>query len=270
MEMRIRLGPAGSPVNSTYEGIKMVKQLGLQAMEVEFVKGIHMGETLAENCGKLAKELGVSLSVHAPYYINLLSPSKKIREESVKRILLSCKRAEKLGSKYVVFHPGYYGNISKSQAYQTVKDSILQMQEHIEKMGWKTYLAPETSGKISQFGSFEEIINLVKDTGCEICVDFAHIYGRNFGRIDYRKIFNKLEELGIRDLHSHFSNISYGLKGEKRHEVMDSSPPFEPLAKEILERNFNITIISESPVTWKDSLKMKKIFEDLGFKKFDF
>jgi len=48
--------------------------------------------------------------------------------------------------------------------------------------------------------------------------------------------------------------------------VLDHAPPFEPLAKEIIKRKTDITIISESPITDLDSLKMKKIFEKLGHK----
>ena len=40
----------------------------------------------------------------------------------------------------------------------------------------------------------------------------------------------------------------------------------EEQLKEILKRKINCTIISESPITWKDSLYMKKIFEKIGYK----
>jgi deoxyribonuclease-4 len=56
------------------------------------------------------------------------------------------------------------------------------------------------------------------------------------------------------------------MKGEKRHLVLDHKPDFEPLAKEMLKRKFDITIISESPILEQDSLKMKKIFEKLGYR----
>jgi deoxyribonuclease-4 len=47
---------------------------------------------------------------------------------------------------------------------------------------------------------------------------------------------------------------------------MNSHPPFEPLAEEILKRKMNITIISESPVLEQDSLKMLQIFKKLDSK----
>ena len=129
-------------------------------------------------------------------------------------------------------------------------------------------LAPETTGKHSAFGSLDEIIELVKKTKCSLCVDFAHIYARNRGKIDYKEILDAIEErFKPKHLHIHFSGIEWTLKGEKNHLIIDTnSPPFEPLAKELLERKLSATIISESPITWKDSLRMKEIFEKLGYR----
>jgi len=262
----IKLGPAGSSGLGTLEGIKFVKEKELQAMEVEFVRGVKMRNELAKQCGKVARDLGIELSIHAPYYINLASEDPKKRKDSVKRILDSCERGHHIGATNVVFHAAYYGKYLKEKVHEIVRDATVDMQDFVKKKGWEVKLAPETTGKVSQWGDLDEIIKLVKETHCSFCVDFAHIYARNRGVIDYKKIFDKLETLKLKHLQSHFSNITYTLKGERMHLVLDHKPPFEPLAKEILKRKINTTIISESPITWKDSLKMKRVFEKLGYK----
>ena len=264
--MKINLGPAGSPAKSTLEGIKETKRLGLQAMEVEFVRGVKMSNPLAKECGAEAKKLGIELSVHAPYYINLASEDPKKQKESVQRILDSCERGHYLGAREIVFHPAYFGKGDKEKVFQATKNHILDMMETIHKRGWNITLSPETTGKHSALGSLDETIMLVKETGCSFNLDFAHLYARNYGKINYKEILDKLQILKSKHIQCHFSNISYTSKGERNHEVMNSHPPFEPLAKEILERKLNITIISESPVTWRDSLKMKGIFERLGYR----
>lgn len=268
---RILLGPAGSPAKSTLEGISSVKKLGLQAMEVEFVRGVKMSNELAKQVGEESRRLGIELSVHAPYFINLTSVEEKKIRESKQRILDSCERASFLALKKrelvnVVFHPAYYGNYTKEETYKIVKAEVLDMMKIIKRKKWRVQLAPETTGKISQFGTLDELMKMVKELRCSICIDPAHIYARNNGKIDYTEVLEKLEKLKLRHIHFHFSNINYNEKGEKSHLVLDSKPAFEPLAKEILERELNVTIISESPITWKDSLKMKKIFEKLGYK----
>jgi deoxyribonuclease-4 len=261
--VKIELGPAGSSGLGTLEGIKFVKEKGLQTMEVEFVRGVHMKNELAKQCGEVARKLGISLSIHAPYYINLASAEMRKRSESQQRILDSCERGHYLGATHVIFHAAYYGKLSSEKTHQIVRDSVEDMQKILDKNGWKVRLAPETTGKVSQWGTLDEVLNLARETGCSFCVDFAHIYARNRGVIDYDKALEKIQKAGYRHIQTHFSNINFGLKGELNHLNLNSKPPFEPLAKKILERKLDATIISESPITWKDSLKMKKIFEKL-------
>lgn len=261
----IKLGPAGSSGHGTLEGIRFVKEKGLQAMEVEFVRGVHMKNELAKECGKLAKELDIQLSVHAPYYINLVSEDHQKRKDSVKRIMDSCERGHHLGAENIVFHAAYYGKYDKENVSGIVKESILDMQDTIKDKGWDVKLAPEVTGKHSQWGDLDEIVRMVRETKCSMCVDFAHLYARNRGVIDYKKVLDKIETVDPKHVHCHFSNIEYSLKGERKHLVLDGKPLFEPLAKEIIRRKLNVTIICESPVTWEDSLKMKGIFEKNGY-----
>lgn len=263
--MEILLGPAGSPATSTLEGVKAVKDLGLRAMEVEFVRGVRMSNTLAKQVGAEAKRHDIRLSVHAPYYINLASDDPEKRKASIKRILDSCERGHHMGAKEIVFHPAYFGKNDKEEVFQTVKKAVLDMQDTVKKNGWGVKLAPETTGKHSALGSLDETTRLAKETGCSLCVDFAHLYARQMGKIDYGDVFNKLKPLKISHLHCHFSGINYSDKGERNHLVMDHNPDFGPLAKEILKRKLSVTIISESPITWRDSLKMKAVFEKLGY-----
>jgi len=265
----IYLGPAGVPVScerrDTISGLRKVHELGLNAMEVEFVQGVRMSNNIAKKVGEEAEKLNIKLSVHAPYFINLCNPEKV--EASIKRILDSCERASYMKAKVVVFHPGYYGNLSKEDAFDMVKENIERIVEIIEDNNWEVFLGLETTGKHSQFGTLDEIMKIVKkEKRCVPVIDFAHIYARNLGKIDYGKIFDELSKLKIDFIHSHFSGIEFTEKGEKRHLPIDTGKPdFKELAKEILKRKINIAIISESPILEQDSLKMKEIFESLGY-----
>lgn len=263
---RILLGPAGSPAKSTLEGLSAINELKLQAMEVQFTHGVGMGLPLAKQIGDENKSAKISLSVHAPYYINLLSEEKAKVAASKKRILDSCERAHLMGASPIVFHSGYYGKLSKEESYNIVKNEIKDMMKTIREKKWGAELAPEIGGKHSAFGSLEELIALVKEIKCGLCVDMAHLYARNSGRIDYAEVLDKLKVLRLKHYHFHFSGITYTDKGERAHINLDSKPDFAVFAKEILRRKINCTIISESPVTWKDSLKMKTIFQRLGHK----
>lgn len=273
----IYLGPAGIPISSkdksTIGGLKHLASLGLNAMEVEFVRGVAMSNETAEEVGKVAKELGIILSVHCPYFINLCSEDRRKVEASKKRILDSAERAHHMGARIVVFHPGYYGKLSPREAFQLVKEADEEMIDKMRAAGIKgVSLGHETTGKVSAFGTLDEIIKLCLEVKrCVPVVDFAHIYAREAGKIDYSEIFKKLAPLKLRHLHSHFTSMEWSPakilgKGNERYHlpISQNKPPFMPLAREILKRNMNITLISESPALEQDSLQMKKVFEKLA------
>lgn len=274
--MKIWLGPAGNAVGvkgkGTEASLRYLKEIGLNAQEIEFVRNVYLKEERARKIGDLAKELKIKLSVHAPYYINLNSDKKEIIEKSKFFILNSMKIADELNADCVIIHPAYYGKFSEKETFERVKKKIIEILDKAGENGIKTKLALETMAKKSQFADLDNSIKILKEIKSKqltLCIDFAHIFVRNGGKIDYEEIFDKLKILKFKRIFSHFSNMKYNLNKKKFvdvHVPLNSNPPFEELAKEILKRKIDITIISESPILEKDSLKMKKMFEKLGYK----
>jgi deoxyribonuclease-4 len=273
----IYLGPAGVPISSrdrsTLGGLRRVAELKLNSMEVEFVRGVAMSNEAADEVGELAKELGILLSVHCPYFINLCATDREKLEASKKRILDSVERAHRMGAHIAVFHPGFYGPLTPEAAFKAVEDACSDMLSRMGSSGIRgVALGLETTGKVSQFGTLDEIIQLCRRVkGCEPVVDFSHIFARSAGRVDYAEVFDRLKPLRLKHLHSHFTSMEWtpaktpGQGNERRHlPIKFNQPPFEPLAREILKRKLSITLISESPVLEQDSLEMKRIFEELG------
>src|SRR3989344_5547720 len=126
--MEIKFGPAGlGPVKTAEKVLEEYHKKGLQACEIAFTYSIYIKkEEDAIRIGKKAKELGIELSIHAPYFVNLNSEEKEKREATKKRILECCRVGELLGAKVVVFHPGYYGE-DREGAYGTIKQGVLEM-----------------------------------------------------------------------------------------------------------------------------------------------
>ena len=83
----IRIGPAGSEGLGNLAGVRKVARMQLDCMEVEFTYGVRMSVQDARQVGALAKDNGIVLSVHAPYYINLASDEKQKIIASKQRIL---------------------------------------------------------------------------------------------------------------------------------------------------------------------------------------
>lgn len=265
--MKISLGPSGSPGKSTLEGIPLVAEMGLDALELSFTHGVHMSVETAKAVGKEAERCGVALSIHAPYYINLSSPELPKVKASMERILATAERMEAMGGGAVVFHPGYYGKSEPEACYEAVRARVEEMMGECERKGWgRVVLAPETTGRVAQFGTLEETLRLVRELGCGWCIDFCHLYAREQGKLEYGKVFDTIERFKQRELHVQFSGVTWNKGGEKAHTAMGDNPPFEPMARELLERGISARIISESPLRWEDSLKQKRVLEKLGWR----
>ena len=277
---RFYVGTAGIPhstspekdEDSTSAGIRRVSELGLSAMELEFVKGVYIkSEKLAYQVRDSARKYGVVLTTHAPYYINLANPEKV--EKSKQRILFTMKMAHLSGVKSVVFHPAYYGKEDPEVIFVRVRKAVEHIMHVARVRKYKVELRPETAGKVFQFGSLDEIIRLCKEIrGIYPCVDFAHIYARSKGEINgydgfmrvLEKIWKELGDTAIKNMHCHIEGIEYNGSGEVRHlNFKESGFDMKGLAKALKESEAEGILICESPSLEYDALEMRKALEEV-------
>jgi len=278
-DFMLKFGTAGIPINvkprTTLEAFNFLKKIELSAMEIEFVRRINITEEKAEELKNHSNNL--ILSVHCPYYINLNAKEQEKIESSIKRITDSAKILSIFGkinpkNKNVVFHPGYYLKMDKDIVYKTMINNIKRIIDYLEENKINAMIRPETTGKITQFGSIEELISISEELNILPCIDFSHIYARSLGKInDYNSFYsimenveNKLGKRAIRDIHAHISGIEYGKGGEKNHLPLDNS---EFKYKEVLKvlKDFNVsgTVICESPKMEYDTLILKRIYNEI-------
>jgi len=271
----LRFGPAGKPVDLKGDILKapeFLASIGLDAMEYEAVRGVNISEERASKLGQLASEHGVLLSLHAPYFINLSSESKETVEQSVKRLADSLVAAEWMGAYAVVFHPGYYMSFTKKEALEKAIQGAARALEEARSRGAKrAWLAPETTGKVKQVGSLEEVVEMCsKLDACRPTIDWAHLYARSGGAFpktvgDVLRAVELVEKsLGssaVKPLHTHFSKIEFGKGGERAHRTMSEpfGPDFEIVCEAYAEAGIDAVVISESPVLERDALVMKSI-----------
>jgi deoxyribonuclease-4 len=257
MNGEVLFGPAGlGPTKSAIETLEGFHAKGLRACELAFTHGAYIkSEADARAIGKRARELGIELSIHAPYFVNLNSDDAGKRAKTKERILECCKVGEWLGAKVVVFHPGYYREgEERIQAYTVVKEGILEIMKELTKHKWKIQIAPETMGKVNVFGSIEEIARLAAETECAVCIDFAHILARD-KHVDYAAILKAFPQ---KEWHVHFSGIVYGEKGEKHHIKTGTKEWKDLLAH--LPADKKIRIINESPDMVEDAVAGLKLW----------
>lgn len=279
---RLRFGPAGKPVSMKSSDIlkapEFLYELGLNAMEYQAVRGVRINEEKARRFGEEARKYNILLSLHAPYFINLASNKKSIIEASINRLIESIKASVWMNAYIIVFHPGYYKDApSKKEAVEWVirnlEPVITYIREHKLRNIW---LGPETTGKTTQVGDLEEVIEMAKKLEyVKPVIDWAHLYARYQGKYivgvnDVINVLDKLEkELGsyvLKPLHTHFSKIEYGKGGEKKHHVLSETsygPEFHHVCQGLSEVGVEAVVISESPILEQDALVMKKICNEI-------
>lgn len=273
----IKFGTAGVPLsaadNSTGAGIKRIRELGLDAMEVEFVHGVRMKEEKARLNGQTAIEEKVALTCHAPYYVNLNSKEEEKIIASKQRLVDTARTAEFLGAQSIIFHPAFYSGDEAQQVFSKVLAEIAEIRGILDKESCPVILRPETTGKPSQFGSLEETIALARElNGVLPCIDFSHLHARSNGLFNsYDEFCSVLdmtaESLGDKwahNAHFHISGIEYGPKGEKKHLIFEEADlNYQELLRALISFGIKGTIICESPNLEKDTLLLQETYKAL-------
>ncbi len=263
-----------SGYKETLQAPKFLKELGLSAFEYPFGKGYTMKSEMARAIGKTFENEGISLSLHAPFFINFANPSEEMYEKTKGYIRTGIRFLNLMGAKRMVFHSASQGKLSRLEAINLTakrfEELFLPMEEQLVNDG--IYLCPETMGKDAQIGTYSEIIDLCTISKCLMpTFDFGHINCILHGGLNkemYNRIFDYCEEkLGherTQKCHVHFSKIQFGAKGEIRHLNFDQSefgPEFEILADVLVERNLHPHIICESAGHQaQDALEMRNIY----------
>jgi len=280
--MSAKFGPAGTSDNFKSLGYKSsldvpeyVLKAGLDCFEYQCGRGVNIGLEKATELGRLAKEKGISLSLHAPYYISMSSIEEEKRLNSVKYILDSARAVNAMGGNRIIVHTGSCGKISREEALVLAKDTMLLAINALDNEGLSNiHICPETMGKVNQLGTLFEVMELCKlDERLIPCIDFGHLNARDLGVIKTKQDFENIlltikNELGserFNSFHSHFSKIEYTTGGEKRHLTFEDNvfgPNYEPLMELVAKYNLSPTFICESAGTQDiDAKQMKDYYE---------
>lgn len=276
--MSARFGPAGNSDSFGKMGYKgsldvpeYVVKMGLDHFEYQCGRGVNIGEEKARKLGELAKEKGITLSLHAPYYISMSSVEEAKRLNSLNYILSSARAVDWMGGDRIVVHTGSCGKISREEALRLAQDTMRLSLAALDEAGLgHVHICPETMGKVNQLGTLYEVMELCKlDERLIPCIDFGHLNAREQGWFksleDFERVFDTIEnELGadrLRVFHSHFSKIEYTTGGEKKHLTFEDKvygPDFEPVMEIVARKNCSPIFVCESDGTQAEDAKAMK------------
>lgn len=276
LSTKITKDPSGKSLDARQSGLYRLKELGLNHMEVEFVYGVNISEENAVALGKLAKEFDITLTAHAPYYINLAAPEKPKYYASINRVKKTLWAAGLIGAKSITFHPAFYMKRPATTVSKMVKDALTSISKEAKS---ESLMSLETTGKVSQWGSLDEILEVARAVNkhvnilrISVCVDFAHLHARSNGQMNSYKEFdttlktikNQLGTNAMENLHIHVSGINYNNKGERKHlNLKDADLNYKDLLKALRDNKVSGWVVCESPNLEEDALLMKKYYDSL-------
>lgn len=276
-----KFGPAGTGDSFKEQGYKTslqvpgyLEKMGLNWFEYQCGRGVNIGEDKAVALGEKAKEHGIGVSLHAPYYISLASKEEEKRDNSVNYILQSARAVSAMGGDRIVVHPGGLGGLARDDATALACVTLKKAQDCLDANGLShVHICPETMGKINQLGTLEEVLQMCGvDERFLPCIDFGHLNARTHGAVNsadaFTAILDEVEsQLGhdrMKVFHSHFSKIEYTDGGEKRHLTFEDQvfgPDFSPLAELIAKKNLSPVFVCESAGSQaEDAAQMQAVY----------
>jgi deoxyribonuclease-4 len=271
----LRVGPAGYPEGSKNPlmALQTVHDNGLTALEMQFVRQAIMGSDKARSIRAKAEELGLLLSAHAPYYINFNSETAETVRKSAEWVLKTARIAHELGAWIIVVHAAAYGDHAE-RCTGAVTEGLGKCRDTLHGEGIEdVVLGVETMGRTAQWGTFEEIGEVVRQVkGVQPVIDWAHLHARGGGGLrgksDFEATLKAHDQVHKGRMHCHFSCIEYTAAGEKRHLPLKmKEPDYAPLVELLNRRKGDVTMISETPVPIEGAVALSKMLAMHGKRK---
>jgi deoxyribonuclease-4 len=271
------IGPSGIPRGAEprdlMNGLEYLKKIGLKHNELAFVHSVFLKKENAPEVKEFITKNDMFLTAHGSYYINLNAAEAQKVGASKGRILQAARVGHEAGIYSLTFHPAYYLKQEPKLVYDKVKKEMKEVVKTLQDEGNDIWIRPETTGKPTQFGNFDELLKLSSELEQVLpCVDFSHIHARNNGGHnsyeEFKELLSKYEKVlgreALDNMHIHLSGIVYGEKGEKHHiNLEESDMEFRDLAKVWKEFKIKGCVAIESPSQEDDALLMNKVYSEV-------
>ncbi len=280
MSLPFRFGTVGSPKSTppkpggSVGAILRLAELELDAFELGWVQSVRVSEATCADIRLAALEKDISLSVHAPYFINLNADEVEW-PKSRKRLMDAAFYGNLAGATDIIFHPGSYFGKPPNEVLPLAIERLSECVEELQLAGNSVRLRPETMGKSAMLGSFEDVLQFAKALPTvEPCIDFAHLHARpgDGSMNSYEEWSRLLEQMGktigemsLKRLHIHLSGIEYSAKGEREHlPIQEADLDVRAIFRALKDFNCQGRILCESPILEEDALYLRQLWMEVA------
>lgn len=280
MSLPFRFGTVGSPKSTppkpggSVGAILRLAELELDAFELGWVQSVRVSEATCADIRLAALEKDISLSVHAPYFINLNADEVEW-PKSRKRLMDAAFYGNLAGATDIIFHPGSYFGKPPNEVLPLAIERLSECVEELQRAGNPVRLRPETMGKSAMLGSFEDVLQFAKALPTvEPCIDFAHLHARpgDGSMNSYEEWSRLLEQMGktigemsLKRLHIHLSGIEYSAKGEREHlPIQEADLDVRAIFRALKDFNCQGRILCESPILEEDALYLRQLWMEVA------
>ena len=253
----IHYGPARVPSRESPDAaVEALLARGYAACEIDFEGGFWMDYPWAEAFGRLAREAGILLSVHAPIagFLGHVERDKKQRM-AVGMLDHSAGVAAACGAELVVMHPGFLLGRERSQAIAALVEQLAELRERLEGKGRAVPFGVEIMGRVRELGTPEDVFAIAAELEwVRPVLDFAHLHAVTDGGFTDADRFAGVLELADEliepgaPFHVHFSDIAFANRNETKHlRYGEGTLRAEPLREALDRFDRRATVITESP-----------------------
>lgn len=195
--------------------------------------------------------------IHTPYYINLCSEKKELRDSSIAIIREELERGSVLGVKYVMTHLGSSKDTTRENAIRLIIKGLKNIMDNSDIS--TKLLLENTAGQGATVGdSFEELAEIlegVRGYDIGICIDTAHTFAAGYdirGKKEFKNTLTKISNtFGIKSIklfHGNDSKVGLGERKDRHEHIGKGEIGLEGFKNFIKNPAFkNTNMIVETP-----------------------
>ena len=207
---------------------------------------------------EMAQKFNIELALHYP----------DLPEDPDETLKVFCAICSVMDCRTFIIDPDIYKNMPQDQS---VRLAVYKINEIMTNLRAQCKMGIETTGKINQPGSLEQVVDIAKRTkGTEVVLNWGNIHARGSGALrtedDFRQVLsyvtNNIGRNWLENAYFLFSGVSYGPSGKiKDIPLAKSDISLRNMIRQAVSFGVKGTLVFQDPD--KEKLLLK-ILDDLG------